>query len=258
MKKTAETKPTVKVESLAAVWRGITPEYRDYLRIVVLFGIGNSSDAFLLLQAQQQGFDAPKLLLLYALFNITEALLAYQAGRLSGTDSVVVHFWPLAILSLPWCMRDSRSSKNERAVYGLFILYGLYYTLTQGTQRALAADLAKPSKRGAEIGLYHFTVGILALPSSLLAGWLLSEHRIARAIHFRCGNGFDSRVNDAFAAPCPKEARSSECSHRVPHGFQAAVLTQSHFERMNTVPRHMAQICEVPNVSRVCAVREAK
>ena len=61
---------------------------------------------------------------------------------------------------------------DRAAVWGLFIIYGLYYTLTGGVQRAFAADLAHPERRAAEIGAFHMLVGLVALPASLCAGWL--------------------------------------------------------------------------------------
>src|SRR5262249_52293938 len=61
---------------------------------------------------------------------------------------------------------------SAEAAWLLFIFYGLYYTLTQGVQRALAADYARPESRAAEIGAFHMVVGLGVLPASLIGGWL--------------------------------------------------------------------------------------
>jgi MFS family permease len=149
----------------------LSPDYRKYLGIVALFGIGNSSDAFLLLRARDMGIAAEQILLLYAVFNVVEASLGYAAGRLSdriGRHALIATGW----LVFAFVYLGFGLMHGTRAVWLLFILYGFYYTLTQGVQKALAADLVHPDRRGAEIGLFHMLVGIAALPASLCAGLL--------------------------------------------------------------------------------------
>jgi len=153
---------------------GLSPELKRYLLVVGLFGLGNSSDAFLLLKAQSMGVSSANLLLLYALFNMVEAALAYTAGRWgdrAGRRPLIAAGWGVfALVYLGFALFNS-----PWAATVLFLLYGLYHTLTQGTQKALAADLAHPARRGAEIGAYHLLVGIAALPASLVAGWLYTN-----------------------------------------------------------------------------------
>lgn len=155
-------------------FRNLSPEYRRYLGVVALFGLGNSSDAFLLLRAGDRGMTAANLLLLYAAFNVVEAALGYFAGGLSdrvgrrpliATGYIIFAAVYLGFAALP----------SAGAVWPLFLLYGLYYTLTQGTQRAYAADLANPERRGAEIGAFHMVVGVSALPASIIAGWIYAR-----------------------------------------------------------------------------------
>ncbi len=142
--------------------------------IVGLFGLGNSSDAFLLLRAQGMGVSPVHMLLLYAMFNAVEAVLAYAAGNLSdrvGRRPLIALGWGIfAVVYLGFALLSSPA-----AAWILFTVYGLYYTLTQGTQKALAADLAHPERRGMEIGAFHLLVGVSALPASLLAGLLYSK-----------------------------------------------------------------------------------
>jgi MFS family permease len=164
--------------------RGLSPAYRHYLLVVGLFGLGNSSDAFLLLRAGDQGVRPDHLLLLYALFNVVEATLGYFAGRLSDRVGrrplIAAGYGVFALVYLGFALLHSTA-----AVWGLFLLYGLYYTLSQGTQKALAADLSHPDRRGAEIGAFHLLVGIAALPASLVAGWLYT--RVSPAAPFLLG-----------------------------------------------------------------------
>lgn len=150
---------------------GLSPEYRRFLLAVGLFGIGNSSDAFLLLRAQGMGVSPHNVLLLYALFNVVEAALGYTAGRWSdrvGRRPLIAAGWGVfALVYLGFAVLGGAAAAGA-----LFLVYGLYYTLTQGTQKALAADLAHPDRRGAEIGAFHLLVGIAALPASVIAGQL--------------------------------------------------------------------------------------
>jgi len=152
-------------------FRTLSPAYRWYLLVVGIFSLGNSSDAFLLLRAGDMGVDPRHLLLLYATFNVVEALLAYGAGsltdRIGRRPVVAAGYLVFAAVYLGFALLH-----GPAAVWGLFMGYGLYYTFTQGAQRALAADLARPERRAADLGMFHMIVGLCALPASLAAGWL--------------------------------------------------------------------------------------
>jgi len=168
--KTSEpAKPVVAPPKFAL--SGLSPVYRRYLLAVGIFGLGNSSDAFLLLRAQDAGVSASRALLLYALFNVVEASLGWLAGRWGdrfGRRPLIALGWGVfALVYLGFALL-----RSPLAAWGLFVFYGLYYTFTQGTQKALAADLAHPDRRGAEMGVFHLLTGIAALPASLIAGWL--------------------------------------------------------------------------------------
>lgn len=153
----------------------IGPGLRWYLVIVAIFSLGNSSDTFLLLRARDSGMSENLLLLLYALFNVVEASLGYSAGKLSDRIDrrrlVAAGYIVFALVYVGFALL-----KGSTAVWFLFPLYGLYYTLTQGIQRALAADLAHPDRRATEIGLFHMVVGLAALPANIAAGWLYTLH----------------------------------------------------------------------------------
>jgi MFS family permease len=163
---------------------GLSAPYKKYLWVVLLFALGNSSDAFLLLRAQEGlGVAAAQLLLLYAAFNVVEASLGYLAGKLSdkiGRRPLIGAGWLVfALVYLGFAL----ASRAWHA-WALFLLYGFYYTLTQGSQKALAADLIDPTKKGTQLGAFHFLVGLGALPASLLAGFL---YRLNPATPFYLG-----------------------------------------------------------------------
>lgn len=156
-------------------WRELSPLYRRFLGIVFLFNLGNFSDAFLLLRAQDIGYTPIGVMLLYAVFNMVEALLDYGVGILGdrfGRKPLIVMGY--LIFGVTYLGIGYAPSKAILALF--FILYGMYYAFTQGVQRAFAADFSDPQKLGAQIGAYHMVTGIALLPASLIAGKLYGIH----------------------------------------------------------------------------------
>jgi MFS family permease len=142
-----------------------------FLLIVTLFTLGNSSDAFLLLRAQGVGIGVASLPLLWTFFHVVKAATGMPGGILSdvrGRRGTIIAGWlvyALAYLGFgvatqPW------------QIWTLFAFYGLYFGLTEGVERALIADLVPAERQASAFGLYHFCIGIAALPSSLLMGYL--------------------------------------------------------------------------------------
>lgn len=160
-----------RTEKRLPLLRTISPAYLRFLAIVAIFSIGNSSDAMLLLRAKDLGLRPDLTLLLYALFNVVEATLGYFAGSWSdriGRKPLLVTGW--LVFAAVYC--GFALARGPLLIWPLFFAYGLYYTCTQGVQKALAADYADPARRAEEIGLFHMVVGILAFPASLMAGLL--------------------------------------------------------------------------------------
>ncbi|NEQ47730.1 MAG: MFS transporter [Leptolyngbya sp. SIOISBB] len=159
-------------------FQGLSPTYRRFLLVVGLFGLGNSSDAFLLLRAQELGFASSQVLLLYAVFNLVEMSLGLAAGNLSdrvGRRPLLASgYLVFALVYLGFAIAPSAA-----VIWPLFMLYGLYSTLTRGVQKAFVADLVHPERRGAEIGTFYLVVGLVALPASLVAGWLYTQVGVA-------------------------------------------------------------------------------
>jgi MFS family permease len=142
-----------------------------FLLIVGLFDLGNSSDAFLVLRAQERGVSVLGILLMLATFNLIYALVSTPAGALSdrvGRRRVIIGGWLVygaiylgfALAQLPW------------HVWVLYCFYGLYYGLAFGTAKAMVADLVAPELRGTAYGTYNAILGIIDLPASLIAGVL--------------------------------------------------------------------------------------
>jgi len=145
--------------------------FKLFLLIMVLFTLGNSSDAFLILRAQNLSFSVFWILILFAAFNLVYALAAMPAGMISdrlGRKRVIVVGW--TIYALSYLGLGLASAKWE--VWLLFAFYGLYYGISEGVTRAFVSDLVPVEKRGTAYGWYHAAVGISLLPASVIAGLL--------------------------------------------------------------------------------------
>jgi MFS family permease len=148
-----------------------SPTFQKYVAIVVLFTLGNSSDAFLVLRAQERGVNLISILAILGLFNFISAAISGPAGSLSdrlGRRQLLVWGWLIyALIYLGFAL-----AKTPIHIALLFALYGLYYGLTSGATKAFVADLVRPEQRGTAYGVFHAAVGLTALPASLLAGVL--------------------------------------------------------------------------------------
>jgi MFS family permease len=152
-------------------WRGLDGRFRAYLVMLVIFTLGNSSDAFLMLRAQTLGFQPVEIFLLLAGFNLVIAVSSTPAGALSdrlGRRGLIVVGWAIyAVIYLGFAYASSAWH-----VWALYLGYGLYYGAFQGAASALVADLVPPELRGTAYGLFNGAIGVVAFPASLLAGLL--------------------------------------------------------------------------------------
>ncbi len=142
-----------------------------FLIAVSLFGLGNSSDAFLLLRAAQCGIAVPLIPLVWMSHNLTKAALSTWVGGLSdrhGRRRVIVGGWALyALVYLGFGL-----ASQAWHAWALFVGYGVYYACAEGAGKAMIADLAPAEARGRAFGWYNATIGLVALPASLSFGAL--------------------------------------------------------------------------------------
>ena len=151
--------------------RPFDSRFKIFLLIIILFSLGNSSDAFLLLKAKEAGVPVSLIPLLWMALHLVKSLSATPGGILSdrlGRKGVIIAGW-LLYSGVYWAFAWAETSMS---VWILFAIYGLFYGLTEGGERALVADLVEPHLRGTAYGLYHFSIGISTLPASLLMGLL--------------------------------------------------------------------------------------
>ncbi|MCB0017965.1 MAG: MFS transporter [Anaerolineales bacterium] len=145
--------------------------FRRFLLIVLVFTLGNSADAFLVLRAQERGLSLLGVLGMLLAFNVVYALVAGPAGSLSdriGRRRLLLAGWLLyALIYLGFAL-----ARNSSEVIGLMLLYGLYNALTVGAAKSFVADLVPVQQRGTAYGWYNGAIGLAALPASIIAGLL--------------------------------------------------------------------------------------
>lgn len=145
--------------------------FRLYLVVLAVFTLGNSSDAFLLLRAQQTGVGLAAIPLLWTFHHLVKSAASTHGGMLSdrlGRRAAILAGWGVYAATYA----GFAAATQAIHVWGLFGLYGLFFALTEGPERALVADLAERAGRGQAFGLYHAVTGGMLLPASLLAGLL--------------------------------------------------------------------------------------
>jgi MFS family permease len=138
---------------------------------MLLFSLGNSADAFLILRTQDVGVGLLGIPLVYALFNFFYASASIPLGGLSdkiGREKVILlGFAAFALSYLGFGLANAAWQ-----AWALFAFYGLYYATTEGVAKAFVADIVAPEQRGRAFGLYNAVIGLMALPTSFIAGLL--------------------------------------------------------------------------------------
>ncbi len=142
-----------------------------FLGIAVLFTLGNSSDAFLILRARDVGVSLLEIPLIVALFNLIYAAMAVPFGSLSDRigriPTLVIGWMVYATVYAGFAF-----ASHAFTVWLLYGLYGVYYATSEGVAKAFLADIVASGHRGKAFGIYGATIGIATLPASFFAGFL--------------------------------------------------------------------------------------
>jgi len=150
---------------------GFSRRFHIFLAVMAVFTLGNSSDFFVILRAQNLEVPLVQVVAMLVLLNVTYAAVSLPAGMISdrlGRRRVIIAGWFIyAVVYLGFAVASS-----VWLVWLLFACYGVYYGVAEGVARAFVADLVPEEKRGTAYGLYHGVVGLALLPASLIAGWL--------------------------------------------------------------------------------------
>jgi MFS family permease len=171
-------RPAERVALPTRFWAGIAP--------VVLFTLGNSTDAFLLLRASQLGVPTALIPLLWVALHVVKSASSTPGGALSdrvGRRPLIVAGWLLyAAVYAGFAVAEA-----QWHAWALFAVYGAVFGLTEGSEKALVADLVAPAQRGTAFGWYHGLVGAAALPASVLFGYVWD--RYSAGVAFTMGAG---------------------------------------------------------------------
>jgi MFS family permease len=151
--------------------RGFDASFKRFLLLVALFTLSNSADALVLLRASQLGVSTAAIPLLWAALHVAKVASSLLGGHLSdvlGRKRLIGAGW----LLYGFVYAGFAFATAAWHVWLLFAVYGLYFGLAEGAEKALVADLVAPSQRGTAFGLYNLAFGITVLPAALLTGGL--------------------------------------------------------------------------------------
>ncbi|MDQ6718468.1 MAG: MFS transporter [Gemmatimonadota bacterium] len=178
----------------------LSKKFWYYLGVVLVFTLGNSTDAFLLLRANQLGVPLALTPVLWASFNAIKAAVGTYASGLSdrvGRKPLIVGGW---IVYAAVYFGFAKANAAWQA-WALFAVYGLFYAMTEGTERALVADIVPSQRRGTAFGWYNLSIGLGALPASLIFGAIWDRVSPAAAFAFGATLALIAAAGMAFVAP---------------------------------------------------------
>ena len=149
--------------------KGFDSNFKRFLLVLALFTLSNSSDSFLILRAREAGVSIALIPLLWSAHHGSKVLSSLFGGDLSdrlGRKRLIVSGWILyAAVYAGFAFATASVS-----IWILFLIYGIYFGLAEGAEKALVADLVRPEQRGTAYGLYNLAFGVTVLPASLLMG----------------------------------------------------------------------------------------
>jgi MFS family permease len=174
VKEKKREKPAMTANTTSAAVQAKTPlgrRFWTFIGVMSVFTLGNSSDAFLVLRAQELQNTTLAIMLMLILYNAIYAGLSVPFGALSdrlGRKGVIIVGW----LVFAAVRLGFTAAAAAWQVWFLFAAWGLYYALTEGVARAFVADIVPAERRGTAYGIYYGALGVGLLPASVIAGFL--------------------------------------------------------------------------------------
>jgi len=189
-------------------FRQFPKDYWKYLLVIVLFGLGNSSNSFLILRTQDIGASLETTILIYAAFNLVAALVSYPAGslsdRLGRRNVLLVSFLIFFVAYLGFAL-----TQNVVAVAVLFGFYGLYAGIFRSVGKAFASDFVPEHLRASGVGWYSTSVGLLQLVASVVAGLLWDRIGHAAVFYYGAAFAFVGSIGLLLLIPSRHEGRNA-------------------------------------------------
>jgi MFS family permease len=146
-------------------------DFKKFLFVATIFTLGKTSDAFLVLRAQELGIATAAIPLLYLMFNVVSAALSTPAGimadRIGKRKTILASYFLFSLIFVGFAF-----ASNQIHIWTLFGIYGLFVAINEGVQRAYVATVIRPEIKATGYGVYHTIVGISALPASVIGGAL--------------------------------------------------------------------------------------
>jgi MFS family permease len=184
-------------------------KYYIFLAIIFIFTLGNSTDALLMVKANEVGVKVAFIPLVYLVTSIVAVLLAIPMGSLSdriGKEKILVAgFLIYAIVYFGFGI-----TKSATTIIPLFALYGLYSAATDGIQKAFVSDIVDKNKQGTGLGIYNALLGITLLPASVIAGLLYDKVNSRIPFYFGAVTAVISAILMFCFIRCGKSAPNSE------------------------------------------------
>ncbi len=158
-------------------------KFRLFLIIATLFALGNVSDFFLILRAQDVGIPVTTIPVVYLFFNLIYSLFAIPAGIMADTyGKKRLILFGMALFALLFL--GFAQAQSVRAIWFLFALYGIFMGLTEGIQKAYLATIIPAEYKATAYGIFNAAIGAAMLPSGIIAGWLWDAYSPAATFYF--------------------------------------------------------------------------
>lgn len=149
--------------------------FKAFVAIATLFAIGNSSDVFLILKATDTGIKETQIPIIYLCFNLIYSLTSVPAGILSdriGRKRIIL----AGFILFGFVYWGFANASEQKHIWGLFLLYGVFMGLTEGIQKAYLGTIIPDKFRATGYGIFNTFVGLAILPASIIGGWLWDKY----------------------------------------------------------------------------------
>lgn len=195
-----------KITNISLQLKSVDKSFHYYLIILFVFTLGNASDAFLILRAVDAGMPTSFIPLLWAGFNLVKFFVSVPGGSLSdkiGRRPLIIAAW--LIYALIYALFAFANSPLQIAI--LFAIYGVYYGLTEGVERAFIADLVPENIRATAYGLYNAAIGLAALPASVVFGFIWKYIGLQTAFMWSVALALLASIGLSFLTTTPHSTR---------------------------------------------------